>query len=353
MTETSSSTAPVRLGIASMTHAHIHEPLRRPQRGDIEIVGIAEADADVVRSYSDRYQLDASLIYPDLESLIDATHPEVVAAYGSIYDHLRVVEICAPRGIHVMVEKPLAVSLEHARKMAHLAEQHHIHLLTNYETTWHPSNHAVYHLIRDELHIGEIRKIVVHDGHEGPQEIGCPPEFLAWLTDPVLNGGGAVIDFGCYGCNLATWLMGNQLPNTVTAVLQQLKPEIYPRVDDEATIILAYDGAQAIIQGSWNWPIGRKDMEVYGQTGYAHALDRKTIRYQKAAETSAQTETLEPRPVPFDDTFSWVAAVVHGTITITEDDLSGVTNNLIVMQILDAARESARTGHTIQLRARA
>jgi predicted dehydrogenase len=332
-----------------MTHGHIDEPLRRPDRGDLEIVGIAETDADVVRRYRERYGFDMGLIYTDLEAMIAATHPEVIAAYGSIYDHLRVVEICAPHGIHVMVEKPLAVSMEHARRMADLAEQNHIHLFTNYETTWHASNHAVYKMIHDEKRMGEIRKMVVHDGHEGPQEIGCPPEFLAWLTDPVLDGGGAVIDFGCYGCNLATWLMDNQPPNTVTAVLQQLKPEVYPKVDDEATIILTYDHAQAIIQGSWNWPIGRKDMEVYAQTGYAHALDRFTIRSQKAKDKSAQTETLGARPVPFDDTFSWLAAVLRGKVIVANDDLSGLSNNLMVIQILDAARESARTGRTIHL----
>ncbi|MEO8392689.1 MAG: Gfo/Idh/MocA family oxidoreductase [Chloroflexota bacterium] len=344
-----SSTAAVRLGIAGMTHGHIDEPLRRPDNGDIEIVGIAEADPAVVRRYSDRYKVDASLIYADLETMLDATHPEIVAAYGSIYDHLRVVEICAPRGIHVMVEKPLAVSMEHAQRIADLAQQNHVHVFTNYETTWHASNHAVYDIIHEQKRMGEIRKMVVHDGHEGPQEIGCPPEFLAWLTDPVLDGGGAVIDFGCYGCNLATWLMDNQTPTTVTAVLQQLKPEVYPKVDDEATIILTYDRTQAIIQGSWNWPIGRKDMEVYGQTGYAQALDRFTIRSQKAKDKPAQTETLGARPRPFDDTYSWLAAVLRNNITVEDNDLSGLTNNLIVMQILDAARESARSGQTVHL----
>jgi predicted dehydrogenase len=143
--------------------------------------------------------------------------------------------------------------------------------------------------------------------------------------------------------------MDNQSPTSVTAVLQQLKPDIYPKVDDEATIILTYDGAQGIVQGSWNWPIGRKDMEIYGQTGYAHALNRLTIRYRESRAQDEQTETLAERPAPFDDTFAWLAAVVRGTVTLTDNDLSGLTNNLIVVQILDAARESARTGHAVTL----
>jgi scyllo-inositol 2-dehydrogenase (NADP+) len=61
---------------------------------------------------------------------------------------------------------------------------------------------------------------VLHDGHRGPKEIGCPPELLQWLTDPVLNGGGALTDFGCYGADLMNWLMQGQRPTSVFAVTQ-------------------------------------------------------------------------------------------------------------------------------------
>ena len=120
-----------------------------------------------------------------------------------------------------------------------------------------------------ECRIGDVRRVVVHDGHQGPQEIGVPPEFLKWLTDPAQNGAGALYDFGCYGADLMTWLMQGEAPLTVTAVTNHDKPQLYPHVDDDATIILAYPHAQAIIQAVWNWPFGRKDMEVYGATGYA------------------------------------------------------------------------------------
>jgi hypothetical protein len=51
-------------------------------------------------------------------------------------------------------------------------------------------NHAAYDPVRQKA-IGEIRKIVVHNGHQGPKEIGVGPEFLGWLTDPKLDSGGA------------------------------------------------------------------------------------------------------------------------------------------------------------------
>jgi predicted dehydrogenase len=105
--------------------------------------------------------------------------------------------------------------MAHAKQMQSLARKHNIHLLTNYETTWYGSNYKAYELL-DTL--GEIRKVVVHDGHQGPKEIGVNKEFLEWLTDPVLNGAGALTDFGCYGVNLTTWLMKGKRPISVTAV---------------------------------------------------------------------------------------------------------------------------------------
>jgi predicted dehydrogenase len=247
------------------------------------------------------------------------------------------------------VEKPLAVSLEHAEKMAALARAHGIHLLTNYETTWYASTYAAYRMAVEEAALGPIRKIVVHDGHFGPQEIGCNAEFLGWLTDPLLNGGGAVVDFGCYGANLITWLMCGVEPLTVTAVLQTLKPEVYPRVDDEATIILTYPRAQGIIQGSWNWPVGRKDMEIYGANGYVVAVDDRTMRARMRGERGEETLTLPPAPERVSDPFTYLAAVVRGVEKVTPGNLWSLENALSVVKILDAARISAREGRTVRL----
>jgi predicted dehydrogenase len=97
-------------------------------------------------------------------------------------------------------------------------------------------------------------------------------EFFDWLTDPVRNGAGALFDFGCYGANLMTWLMDGQRPIAVTAVTQHFQPNVYPAVEDEATILVEYPAAQGIIQASWNWPFDRKDMEIYGRTGQIFAL---------------------------------------------------------------------------------
>ena len=266
------SRAPVRVGIIGLVHTHVRGFL--PQaltNSEVQVVGIVEPDRELVAQLARQYQINTNLFYGSLEELFAKTNVQAVATFTSTFDHRRVVEACAPRGIDVMMEKPLAVNMEQARAMAAAAKKGGIHLLVNYETTWYSANHAAYKLVTEEKAIGELRKFVVHDGHPGPKKIGCPPEFLKWLLDPVLDGGGALPDFGCYGADLMTWLMQGQRPTSVFAVTQHLQPDLYPKVEDEATVVVTYPKAQGIIQASWNWPYNRKDMEIYGQTGYVLA----------------------------------------------------------------------------------
>lgn len=339
-------TPPLRVGVAGLTHDHVGWILGRKPRGDIEIVGISEADDALAARHAARFGFDPDLVHPTLDAMCDAARPEAVVAFGPIFEHLAVVEACAPRGVHVMVEKPLAVSVAHAQRMADLARAHGIHLLTNYETTWYASVHEIGRRLR-EGRVGPIRKAMVQDGHRGPVEIGCSPEFLAWLTDPVLNGGGALIDFGCYGANLMTWLMDGRAPERVAAVTRTLKPDVYPKVDDDATVVLSYGDAEAIVQGSWNWPFSRKDMEVYGRDGTLHAVGGRTLRVREPGEQAEHTVALDPRPAPLDDPFAYLEAVVRGRVVPAPHDLGALENNLVVVRILDAARESARTGASV------
>ena len=343
---------PLRVGIVGLVHGHVKGFLEQSlDSPEIEIVGIAEPDQKVSARYAEQYGLNPNLLYTDLEKMLLKAHPQAVLVYTNTYDHRRVVEICARHGVSVMMEKPLAVSLEDALAIQKAAQQFKIQVLVNYETSWYSSNWAAYDLVHQRA-IGEIRKVVIHDGHNGPKEIDVQPEFLAWLTDPKLDGGGALFDFGCYGADLMTWLMDGERPQTVTAVTQHIKPEIYPRVDDEATIILTYPKAQAIVQASWNWPFGRKDMEVYGENGYVMTVQRDNLLVRRAGkgkreDTVEDQVATDPLLPPNDNPLSYFRAVMlEGA---KPDALSSLETNVTVVEILDAARRSAESGKTIRL----
>lgn len=332
--------------MAGLVHGHASGFFSRSKdRQDIQIVGIAEPDRKLFERYATDYGLDSKLWHADLDEMLSTTHPQAVLAYTNTYDHRRVVEVCARHGVPVMMEKPLAVSQEDARAIERAAHAGKITVLVNYETTWYPSNRAVYDLVHQNA-IGEVRKVVVHDGHPGPKLINVQPEFLAWLNDPKLNGAGALFDFGCYGADLMTWLMDGRRPDSVSATTQHFQPDVYPRVDDEATIVLTYPKSQAIFQASWNWPFDRKDMEVYGETGYAVTVKRDNVRLRlpKAEEHLVE---YKPVPPPYDDPLSYLRAVVLDGLK--PEGPSSLETNVIVTEILDTARQSAATGKTIRL----
>jgi len=196
--------------------------------------------------------------------------------------------------------------------------------------------------------VGNLRKVVIHDGHKGPKEIGCDQVFLDWLTDPVLNGGGAIVDFGCYGANLMTALTKGEKPASVTAVTRRFKPEVYPKVDDEATIIVSYPKAQCIIQASWNWPFNRKDMEIYGDIGSIITVNNQDMRIRGKGMETEKTEKVTSADVAvYKDPFTYFADVIHGKITMPAYGLYSLENNLQVVKILDAARKSAKSGKMV------
>ena len=342
---------PLKIGVAGLTHGHVDWVFTAHQRGEIEIVGIAERNQQLAAVYANRYKLSPTLFHSTVDQMLDASRPEAVTSFGDTYAHLEIVRACAPRGIHVMVEKPLAVSVKHAREMKKLAEKHKIQVLTNYETSWYATTEKAYDLLHAGK-IGDVRKIVVHDGHKGPKKIGVPSTFLEWLTDPKLNGAGALMDFGCYGANLSTWLLKGERPLSVSCIAQRFNEADHPKVDDEATIVVAYPSVQVIIQASWNWPIGRKDMEIYGLTGAIYADNARQLRVRMAKGYDGYDEEkmeLSPRSEPFDDPFSVLTQVVRGKIRLASFDLYSLENNLLVMEILEAAKKSARSGKTVRL----
>jgi len=334
---------PLRLAIAGLVHGHVSGFLRGAQgRRDVQIAAVFDPDPALLRSYGERYNIPDATRFTDLTTMLDRVKPEAIASFTNTRDHAAVVELAAPRHVHVMMEKPLAVGNADAQRIRRAAAAGGIQVLVNYETTWYPSHGAMWTLLKERRAAGDIRKMVAMDGHNGPKAINVQPEFLDWLSDPVRNGGGALFDFGCYGANLMTWMMDGQRPLAVTGVTQHFQPDVYPRVDDEATILVEYPRAQGIIQASWNWPVNRKDFEVYGERGLAIATGGTGLRVA-LPDQPEHAVTPEARPPDERDSISHLIAVARGARP--PNALSSLENNLVVTEILEAARESART-HT-------
>ena len=339
---------PIRVVIVGLMHGHVKGFLHTlPQNPNAQLVAIVEPNKALAARYQRQYGLDASLFHTDLEDVLQQQKPDAVLVYTTIQDHRRVIEAAAKHGISSMVEKPLCTTMDDALAIRKAARANHVHVLVNYETTWYASNAEALDLAASGK-LGEVRKVVVRDGHEGPAEIGVGPEWLPWLTDPVQNGAGALFDFGCYGADIVTVLMHGQSPLSVTAVSQTDKPGLYPHVEDDSTVILRYPKTQAVLMPSWDWSFSRKDMEVYGVGGTATTVGPSGIRTRFKGDKEEASAPAPPLPDSRSNSLAYLAAVLHGRID-PKGDLSSLDTNMVVMQILDAARTSAAAGRTVTL----
>lgn len=335
----------LRLGVIGLVHDHVSWVFNR-NKEDVTIVGIVETNKEAIARYQKRYQLPDSLFFDSYQALYNKTKPEAVSAFNETKSHLEVVAFFVPKNIPVMVEKPMATSYEDALEMSKLSKKYNVPILINYETSWYESTYEAKDLLAQNR-IGNLNKLVFNTGHPGPKEIGCSPEFLEWLTDPILNGGGALTDFGCYGANIATWLLEGQTPISVSCVAKQTKPNKYPKVDDDTTIVLEYEKQQVVIQASWNWSHNRKDMQLYGTSGYINCLNGSQMMVME--KESEGEKPYKPKAIEDyqKDPFRLLYEVVHEKRKIPKNSLYSIENNLIVSKILSLAHLAAQEQKTL------
>ena len=339
-----------RIAIIGLNHDHVwgllHDIANEPEA---DLVAIAETRPELVEKA--KSQVPASVkFYSDYVQMLDQAKPEAVFVTTENDKHLAILRECAKRHIHYSTEKPMATNAADAREMERLADAAHIKLMVNYWNAWTASTHELRRRV-ESGEIGPLHKMIVQYGHQGPKEIGVSKEFADWLYDPVKNGGGAIMDFGCYGAELALWLKGR--PTRVFAVTNKLKTEQHNRVDDDATIILEYPDATAVIEPSWDWPYTMDRTYVFGTKGSLLSTRDELFSRASSGENDAKSPdgkplSLDPLPHESSNPIAYLIDRIR-----TDKPIEGLLSarlNVQVMEILDAARESARTGRAEELR---
>jgi len=332
----------LKVVLAGLSHDHVDGTLDKYKNGQVDIIGIVESNKELSEKKKTKYQLPDDLFFKDLKTALQK-HPDLVMVYNSPSEHLGIVEKCLPLHIPVMIEKPLTFSNAVAEKMKMLSGKYKTKVYTNFPSLWYTS---FIELLKRSNQAGTISKMVMRGGHRGPVEVGCSKEFLGWLTDSVKNGGGALIDFGCYGAVVMTELMQGKAPVSVYANTKHLKPGVYPRADDAATIVLEYAGSTGICEASWNWPYTIMDVEVYGNDGYLHASEFNTPELQVKNGKGTSTETISTPE--YKDEVAYLTAVIKNGAPDNIKMLS-LERNVIIARILDAARKSVKEGRRVVL----
>lgn len=332
------------IAVIGLVHSHVWGHLKQMISGDpARLVGIAESNPDLIAEAKAMGAAD-SLFFSDYREMLAKTKPDVVWAFVENNRHLEIVEACAPKGIHVIFEKPLASTLSDALEIRRLANQHGVKVMTNYQMAWWPSNYVAKQQA-DSGAAGEVWRLRGIVGHGGPGSQGPRNKyFFAWLTDPEQNGGGALVDFGCYNALWSLWYLGK--PETVYAQVNHLRPETFPKVEDNATLILSYEKGAGVFEGSWDLPRGFQDLEVFGLGGSLY-VTRDTVELRQGRQGPPKQLRLDPLPPERAEPIRYMIHAIQNKKPI--EGLVALDINVDVVEILEAAKESARTGRAVSL----
>ena len=239
-----------RIGFASLVHDHVWGDLYHWQaQPNVTLVAVGDANPELRDKASGDFGMAA---YDSWEAMLAAVGDDLdivhVAAPNNV--HADIVEVCAAKGLHVVVEKPMAATLDQAQRMVRAMDAAGTTLMINWPTAWHP---AIQEMERRLLagDIGAIRYFRYRSAHNGPREIGCSPYFVEWLYDTEKEGGGAFMDYCCYGAAMCSRFLGR--PEKVTGMRAVLAKD-YPLADDSGMIGMQYPHAFGVAEASWAQP---------------------------------------------------------------------------------------------------
>ena len=334
--------ASTKVAFIGLRHGHSWRQLRDISGiAEAEFVGVAESIPGLVEE-AKKIQPDA-YYDPDYRSFVRTREPEIVWAFVENNRHLEIVEFLAPLGIHVIFEKPLAGTYADAVQIRELARRHGIQVMTNYQMAWWAANHELHRQAASGK-IGEVWRLhgVVGNGGPAPRD-ARRQVFFDWLTDPVANGAGALVDFGIYSATWAVWHLG--LPELVYAAVNQLQPDRFPKVEDNAVMVLSYPEAVGIFEGSWNLPRGFQQLEVFGLEG-SLSMDRDSLTHREGRKAAMRVEAAKLDPTASHPIRYMIDRVSRGEPL---EHIVALDINVDAVQILEAAKRSAREHRAISL----
>jgi len=333
-----------RMAVVGLVHSHVWGHLDKMVKGHpARLVGVAETIPELVAEAKKR-GVPENLFYSDYKKMLNETKPNIVWAFVENNRHLEIAQECAPRGIHIMFEKPLASSYKDAVAIRDLAAKNNVRVMSNYQMAWWPAQYAAK-AQADSGALGKVWRLHGIVGHGGPgYPEGLNKYFFDWLTDPVKNGAGALVDFGCYNALWSLWYLG--MPDSVYATTNRLQPERFPKVEDSAVIVLHYPNGVGIFEASWDLPRSYQDLEVFGRDGSVYMTERR-VEVRKKNGTPEKVEFPALAPDAAEPIAAMIAAIQSGKPV---QGLTGLDINVDVTRIMDAAKESVRAGRAVAVK---
>lgn len=338
----------LRIGVLGLHHDHVWGNLEELARlsDQAELVGAADPHPELRDQYGAHYGGDT---FPEYEALLDAEELDAVYLFGNNRINEDLAVMACERGLHCLVEKPMASTLEGADRMLAAAEKAGGRLMINWPFAWWPQlQHAISLALSGD--IGQLWQVKYRAAHEGPKELGCSEFFCEWLYDEELNGAGALMDYCCYGSLLAQVLLGK--PSSVSGVKLNtgLKPDL--KLEDNAILVMSYPTAIATTEASWT-QIGKLTAYttvIYGSEGTLMVEPRHGASLFKA--TMAEPEGIEvsvPQVAPELETASAHFLHLIRNPETTPHTLCDAVHGRNAQEILEGGMIAAREGRSVGL----
>ena len=190
-----------RVGVACLSHDHVWGELERWSKlENVKLVAGGDDEPHLLEQL--KAQFGVTELYSSYQEMIEKADLDIVQAAGGNSEGAGIVEAAAAKGLHVVSEKPMAATLEQAERMLTAAEKAGVLLLINWPNAWSAGWQELERRAASG-DIGVIRYTRYRSAHNGPIAIGCSSSFVRDLTTPEINGAGALMDYCCYGANLA------------------------------------------------------------------------------------------------------------------------------------------------------
>lgn len=331
-----------KLAVVGLVHSHVwgHLP-KMLNNKNVKLVGVAEKNPELVAEAKKAGVAD-NLFFTDYPKMLDETKPDFIWSFVENNRHLEIVQACAPRKIHVIFEKPLASAYAEALSIQKLARRHDIKVMSNYQMAWWPANYTAK-AQADSGALGTIYRLHGIVGHGGPGSQGARNKyFFEWLTDPVKNGAGALMDFGCYNALWSLWYLGR--PETVYAHVNHLRPGVFPKVEDNADLVLGYKNGVGMFEASWDLPRSYQDLEIFGLKGSVYMQNGKVELSQGKQKQEIALSPLAPEDA---EPIAYMVSRLRAKKPI--EGLTALDINVGVVEIIEAAKQSVKTGGAVRL----
>lgn len=352
-----------RVAIVGFSHMHVGDQIRATlEHPDAELVGVWDPDESLVTPLLGEFGISADLVFDNVTHLMSGSAPDIVIVCSTTADHLALVEELGPYGVHILLEKPFALSLADADRMI-AAVSEAGSLSVNWPLAWYPSHRTTQRLIA-EGRIGKVREIHYYDGNRGPlhhvhdkREVAGPEVVEAknasWWYSPE-NGGGSLLDYLGYGATLGTWFRNGEMP---LAVLAKTYAPPGLHVDEQSVVIGVYEDGLSTFQTRWGTFSDPWDVQPYPRCGFVVVgTDGTVLSEDFAPSVMIQTrQNSQPQAVAVDETtlpFSGgLAYLIHRAgLGLQPEGPSSWELSRAGQAIVDAAAASAREGTEVAIR---